>query len=69
MITQNIDSKIPTKDELLEDYKNNPGGFNPEGWYVCKLDTNSGDWIRLRPSDGYWVNATDSNGNYVRGVR
>jgi len=67
MIAQNIKSRIPTKDELLEDYKNNPERFSPEGWHICKLDTSSASWIRLRPSDGYWSYV--SNSNYVRGVR
>jgi len=69
MITQKIEGRIPTRAELLDDYKNNPDEFDKEEWYLCELGTYCGGWVFLRLSDGYW-SRYNYNGNYcVRYVR
>ena len=69
MITKEAEGRIPTKDELLEDYKNHPEKLDPDGWYLCTLDTTSGIWIFLRLSDGSWTNYNYNVTYYVRCVR
>ena len=69
MKTEKFTRRLPTKIELLEDYKNHPEEFDKDGWYLCTLDTTSGYWIRLRMSDGTWYSNGYSTSNYVRCVR
>ena len=69
MLTQKIEGRIPTKAELLEDYKTNPEEFDPDAWYLCISATFSGLFIFLRPSDGNWSTSTYTDNTYVRYVR
>jgi len=69
MITQKIEGRIPTRAELLEDYKNHPEEFDKDAWYLCKLDPHAGHWIILRLRDGFWSGNTCDSYYYIRCVR
>ena len=69
MITKETEGRTPTKDELLEDYKNHPEEFDKDAWYLCSLDTPAGLWLYLRLSDGYWFPYGYGGYDYGRCVR
>jgi len=52
MKTEKFDGRFPTKSELLWDYKRHPEEFDPDGFYICTLDTGVGGWIMIRLGDG-----------------